>query len=257
MKKYITLLTVCCLLLTLFCGLTVSASAELPALYDRGDLLTDAEESALLAQLCEVSERVGMPISVATYLSQGESDTYYGEHFLKDFGCSLDDDHVILIITRKAGVYYEGRTYFYDLYLYGDAERRITQEEVDEILDDEGVYPNLKSGKLTEGISAFLRVTEAKLTNNPFLEALPVAFVIALIIGIIACVCVKLRYSMKHKSVDYPLEHYAKMELTEKSDLFTGSFVTKRVISSDSGGSSRGGRSGGGMGGGRGHAGGR
>lgn len=252
--RRITFLLICCLLLTALSGLTVNAASALPVLNDDGNLLTEAEEHAIFALMQSASERVGMPISVATYASNNSSDTYYGEDFLDDLGCSYREDHVMLIITKRSG------TYYYDLYLYGAAEKQISEDEVDVILDTGAVYSNLKSGALLQGVTAFLQVTEVQLTDeetrpNPFLEALPAAFVIALIIGVISCVCVKMRYSMKHKSVDYPLEHYAKMELTERSDLFTGSFVTKRVISSDSD-SSGGGRSGG-AGGGRGHAGGR
>jgi hypothetical protein len=54
--------------------------------------------------------------------------------------------------------------------------------------------------------------------------------------------------------VDYPLDQFAKLKLTGESDSFIGSFVTKRVIQSGSGGSRGGGSS---HGGGGGHAGGR
>jgi hypothetical protein len=60
-------------------------------------------------------------------------------------------------------------------------------------------------------------------------------------------------YKAKKKSVDYPLDQFAKLELTSQDDVFVGSFVTKRVIQS-SGGGGGGGSS---RGGGGGHAGGR
>ena len=53
------------------------------------------------------------------------------------------------------------------------------------------------------------------------------ALLMALVIATVTCVSVKKAYSMKKKSVDYPLDQFAKLELTEESDDFLGSASSK------------------------------
>ena len=81
-----------------------------------------------------------------------------------------------------------------------------------------------------------------------------VAAIIALAIGIGSCVAVYMAYKKKNASVDYPLERFAQLKLTEDRDEFAGTFVTRRVIQSGSGGGYGGGSA---HGGGGGHRGGR
>ena len=131
---------------------------------------------------------------------------------------------------------------------------------MDEILDHRTVLPVIKSGQIYHGASAFLTVASEKYANevtlpSPYLSALPVALILGAFVALMICLGIKKSYSTKKRSVDYPLDRFAKLELTEERDEFTGSFVTTRIISSGNGGG-RGG-SGGGSGGGRGHAGGR
>ncbi len=243
------------LLLLLSFPLSVAAEGESQArVVDRGALLTDVEEAQLLLRANSVAAAVGCAVDLVVFVDFTlDDDWYIGEDYLEDHGLSQSEDRILLIVGR------DDDEYFYDLYLYGEAETLITKSEVDVILDDTNVYGNLKYyGNLYEGLAAYLTVTEAQCLNgvnrpDPFLRALPIAFVIALAIGILVCFLVKHAYSMKRRSVDYPLEQFAKLELTERDDAFTGSFVTRRVISSGSSG----GGGGGGRGGGGGHAGGR
>ncbi len=219
---------------------------------DRGGLLSDAEE-VRLSEFAKVAyEQTGCGFYVDTHrLSRYDDDYYIGTEFLQRQRLSRRDDVILLIITYQDG------TYYYDLYLYGNGEQMITQEEANVILDTPGVFYSIKGGELELGIRAFFDAAVSQYQNetvrpNPYLRALPVAAVISAVIALAACMGVKMRYAMKNKSVDYPLDRYAKLELTEKEDVFAGSFITKRTIQSSSGGGSGGGRGGGG-----GHAGGR
>ena len=248
-----------CLLLLLPCVISVQAEETIPHVTDEYEVLPWADVMELEPMLAEISERMGCRLLVATYESEWESDRYIGEEYLEDMGLSLEDDVVLLIITKNLDSY--GDDYYYDLYLYGSAEKRITQDEADVILDTPEVYNAIKSGRLMSGILAFAEVTEAQYANetvrpSPYAMAFPVALLMALVIATVTCVSVKKAYSMKKKSVDYPLDQFAKLELTEESDDFLGSFVTRRVISTGSSGRGGGG-GGGGRGGGGGHAGGR
>ena len=145
------------------------------------------------------------------------------------------------------------RTYYYNMYTYGDANYDINQKEVNYILDDYDVYYNLKGGEIYDGAKAFFELSATAFEGRlgaPWILVILVSAVIALIIGLAVCAGVVASYKKKRASVDYPLEHFAKLELVHSNDIFKGSFVTKRVIQSSSSG-------GGGRGGGAGHRGGR
>lgn len=70
----------------------------------------------------------------------------------------------------------------------------------------------------------------AMMENSTYLTALPFAILLAVIIAVVAVVCIVRSYSMKYKQVDYPFDQYTKLNLHEKQDVFTGSHVTRRVI---------------------------
>ena len=258
-------------LLLLAAVLTLSACAgapDVPEVLDSDDLLTPGERSVLESEVRAAADAAGCAFSVVFYRSAGGSDSYLGEDYLEDYGLSDSADLVLLVVTLEdSGRDLPGDGYYYDLYLYGSASRRILQGEANAILDAGAVYGPLKSGRLAEGTGAFLELAAAEYGNgdyerSPYLRALPVAAVIALAIGGVSCMLVKRSYSVRHRPVEYPLEHFARLELTAQEDRFVGSFVTKRVISSGHGGGGgvhRGGHRGGGSrhGGGRGHAGSR
>ena len=231
--------------------LPVAAGAGIPAVTDRAALLSESEETALVSAVKAASGSLGCPVALVTYSNPDPDRNYIGEDFLRDNGLTLEDDLLLLIVKQ------ENSTYYYDLYHYGVAETLITKGEVDVILDTPDVYDNLKSGRIAEGLRAFLRVAVEEGADNdrrlnPYLATLTWAFPVSLVIALGACVGVKIRYTMKLKSVDYPLDRYARLELTDHYDLFVGKTVTRRTIQSSSGGSSGGSR-----GGGSGHAGGR
>ena len=239
-------------MLILPCAATPARAPE-TVVYDRADLLTEGHDHALSNAVRDGWESMDeCGFFVATHKMERSYDPYYtGEDFLDDRGWSYRQNLVILIITLDDGVYY------YDMYYYGKASRVIHDEEVDYILDHEDVYGNIKSGKLVEGASAFMSLAaqayEGRIAGASYAVIITVSLIIALISGVIACAGVKASYSTKKKSVDYPLDRFAKLQLTSQNDVFVGSFVTKRIIETNSGG----GHGGGGRGGGRGHAGGR
>ncbi len=251
MKKILIWVCTLCLLVT---SLILSASAAVsdPSVYDRAGLLTDAEIASLTQKIKEAEAATGCDFYVVTHKQQGPFE-YWGEDFLEDIDRTQSENIIVLIITLDRGVYY------YDLYTYGNADDKIRSTEVDVILDDDAVYSNLKGGRLYEGSSAFIDLSAKAYrgrVGTSYLTIALISFAISAVIGLIACICVYCKYKHKGKSVDYPLDRFAKLSLTEQQDVFTGSFVTRRVIQTSSG--SGGGRSGGGgRGGGGGHRGGR
>ncbi len=253
MKRLFTML----LILLTVCALPTAAfaqSAQSDAFVEDLANFFTAEEEAQLAQ--SLSQAVAHTDgSCSFYLATHEmqeffSPRYYGEDFLRKHRLNDNDNIIILIITLDDGVYY------YDMYTYGDAYGNISNKEVNYILDHNDVYDNLKGGELLDGSKAFFSLAARGYNGRVGASYVIIALVsllIALVIGAACCAGVYVSYTKRKKSVDYPLEHFARMELTENADVFVGSFVTKRVIQSNSGGSG----GGGGRGGGGGHRGGR
>ena len=253
-RVFFLLLIVSALLVLLAVPTCALAQPPEQLVFDRAGFFTSDELETVekvAFQACVDSENCAFYI--ATHESLYNDLAYVGNDFLYEHGLTYSGNIVLLVITLDHG------TYYYNMYTYGNATNRIRDQEVDFILDHDDVYPNIKSGKLLEGASAFMSLAvkayDGRIAGASYVTIVIVSFVIALIIGVVACVGVKSAYSMKKKSVDYPLNKFAKLELTDQKDVFTGSFVTKRIIDTDSGG--RGGSGGGGRGGGGGHRGGR
>ena len=250
-KLYSAIAAVLLLILTLALPVgATAASAPEKVVYDRADILSEEQEAEITTYIQQAWQEADCAFYLATHLLFDKVKPYTGEDFLEDMGLPYNPDLVLLVITM------EDATYFYDIYRFGDAETKIPQKECDIILDNADVYDNLKAGHPTKGCEAFFSLS-AQAYNQRMGVSYGIigliSFAIALVIGLISCAGVKAAYSMKHRSVDYPLDRFAKLKLTEQSDVFTGSFVTKRVIQS----SSSGGGGGSSHGGGRGHGGGR
>lgn len=249
MKKKITFLLSLLLLIAL--ALPLSAQTADQRVFDGASLLSAAEERRIADAIASAEGQSSCAFYFATYTEaavRASGDrSYLGERFLKANGLSDRDDIVILTVYR------DGYTYYYNMFYYGDAPSRISDKEVNYILDHRTVYDNIKGGNLCDGAAGFFALS-AKAYEGRVGVSYVVIGVISLIIGASigggACFGVWKSYKRKRRPIEYPLDRYAKMELTAHSDQFTGSFVTRRVIQS-----SNGGRSGGG--GGSGHAGGR
>ncbi len=238
------------LLLMILCSVPVpateSARPDIPYILDTAKLFTP-KETLLLTDAClsaEAESGVGFMIATTTR-------TLWGEDILYSYGLSDSADLVILIITLEYG------TYYYDLYTYGRSRDRISDREVDLVLDDPAVYDNLKSGNLFDGSLAFTeKAAKAIQTSNLAPSNFTPSFYLwvlvpAVILSFIICISVFASYKKKKRSTGYPLDVYTKLNVTDRQDVFVGSYVTKHRISSSSGGGRSSG--GGGRGGGGGH----
>lgn len=207
---------------------------------DKADLLTEAEEQQLITQMTEFIKKTDCHL---TFLTDFNRYDYYTTP--RELDSIAAEDLILLTVSYTNGNYY------YYLYTYGEAYSRLRDSEVDAILDADTVYSNLKSGNIYNGLSAFIRKAQPRAASFAINtdDIAPMA-VVSIIVAAICCGIVVARYKMKLKPTNYPLDKFAKLDLTEKRDIFTGSFVTRRRISSSSGGGGRsgGGRSGGGGG---------
>ena len=242
------------LLLTLLCLVAVlvfPAAAEETRVYDPSGMLTEAEASSLAARMDELSTEYGVEFYFATYVAENRYDDFYGDDYCTRVQNLNGTDAVLLVVTYEEF----NRTYYYNMYTYGDANYDINQKEVNYILDDYDVYYNLKGGEIYDGAKAFFELSATAFEGRlgaPWILVILVSAVIALIIGLAVCAGVVASYKKKRASVDYPLEHFAKLELTREKDSFVREYTTRTYVprSSSGGGGSR-------HGGGGGHRGGR
>lgn len=248
MKK----LTVLLLLLLLLVGTSLPAAAgAAPIVLDEGDMLTSEEELQLTHGCSCIA--CDYPIYLVTVENAfvSLSDT----NVLSICGIDENDDAIVLVVRTFD-------KHYYDMYTYGEAYKAFSDDEIDRILDDTNVYGYLKRGDIVNGFDAFHAACSAileehwherqeRLARAP-MTALLTALVVGVLAGGLSVLGVFLHYRKKRHGESYPLDRYAKLNLTEHSDVFVGSYVTRvRVQSNSSGGGRSGGSRGGGHRGGR------
>ena len=243
------------LLLTLLCLVAVlvfPAAAEETRVYDPSGMLTETEASSLAARMDELSTEYGVEFYFATYVAENRYDDFYGDDYCTRVQNLNGTDAVLLVVTYEEF----NRTYYYNMYTYGDANYDINQKEVNYILDTYDVYDNLKGGHVYEGSVAFFEMSAKAFTGRvgaPMAVIVVISAVIAFIIAAAIRAGIVASYKKKKASVDYPLDRFAKLELTHESDRFVREYTTRTYSPRSNGGSSGGGRHGGGGG----HRGGR
>lgn len=172
------------------------------------------------------------------------------------FDIEGDDSAVVLAIYTKG----RSADYGYTMYTFGDAYDIFSDRDVDRILDDNDVYSAIKGGRQIEaGATRFFALSGAHVAAFYAMEAadgaaraaraVPMAILVGAIAAVLAgggaSLGVFLYYRRRRRGESYPLDRYARLNLTVSQDRFVGSFVTRaRVKSSSSGGGGGGGRGG-------------
>ncbi len=243
MKK--TLFFVLTLLLLSACVLPAFAAAPTVKVIDNANRLTDAEEASLTGALTGSGNDVIYCVVTVTNRSQPSDSAMFSL-----CGCTKDDAVVALC------VYNDGTEYRYYLYTFGKADKLISDSAADRILDDNGVYGNIKGGRIAAGARAFLTAADGEYTKAVEKEArreatrvprsIGVGLLVGAVAGGIAVLIVVIVYHRKQHGEIYPLDRYARLDLTVCQDRFIGSYVTRVRVNNSS--SSSGGRSGGGGG---------
>jgi len=216
------------------------AEVDRKAIYDRAEIFSEEEIEALEKSAKQYFGDLYASVYIVTDDSNNVS--YYGEHFKAEY--KIPEDSVILIITAN-------KWHNYDIYTYGKCYYKISNAEIDNILDADDVYGNIKNGRYFEGATSFIQLSAAACQTNYF-SIVVLTVTLTAISGLIVVLSVVYNYKRKSRSDKYPLNRYCRLDLTVQRDDFRGTFVTQRRIQTGSG---RGGRSG--RGGGSGHRGGR
>ena len=250
LKKSIALALI---LLCLAVCLTLPLSAaESERVYDPAKMLNATESAQMAALLDRLSAEHGVELYLATYQADGPYDDFYGDDYCHRVKDIEGTDAILLVVTYER----LNDTYYYDMYTYGEANYAVNSKEVNYILDDSDVYNNLKNGSVYAGCEAFFTLSAQAFTGRVGMAWGIIIFLAAAIsIGIAFAVrgAVVASYRKKHASVDYPLDRYARLELTHESDAFVREYTTRSYSPRSSSGGGGGSRHGGGGG----HRGGR
>ncbi len=239
------------LLLCMATAVPVFAVSDLPRLVDNADLLTDSEESVLLARLDEISQRQQTDIVVLTVDSlDGESPMEYADDFYdyNGYGFGDNNDGVLLLVSM------EDRDWWMSTTGYGITA--ITDAGIEYISEE--FLPDLSDGDYAEAFQTYAKlcdefITQAK-TGQPYDEGhmpkepfniawnLFIAFVIGLVVALIVTNIMKNK--LKTVRFQSAAGNYIKansMNVTESRDLFLYTHVDRHAkpkeTSSSSGGS--------------------
>ncbi len=241
MKRALYLFITFIMLFTLFSIPTyASAKKQEKVVYDRVGVFTESE----IAEIEVAAKKYYAKSYASVYVVTARTATstgYDGDDFLSEYGIS--GDGIVLIINDNVN-----RNY--NIYPYGKCYSKISDSEYNEILDTPAVYNNIKSGNYKSGAIACIELCEIACRSN--VKGFVIgAFITVSIITLIFVSCTVYSYKKKSRSEKYPLNRFARLDLTLRRDDFITKFVTVHVIKSNSssGGGSRGGSRGGGRGG--------
>lgn len=239
LKRTLLAVSVVVLLLTLF---AVTASAKTSAVVDDAGLFSTEEISSIEKAAEAAGEKYGVRFFIITTEDYVEADKYnWGLRFINNNGLDENDNMIFLVISNRRGEIH------YYMYYYGMPAKRISDDEVDEILDDYTVA-GIKNANYAAAAERFIELA-GKATRVNWFVIVFVALLVGGIAGGVTAGAIYGQYKKKLQSTIYPLDKYAKMTLKDKKDTFIGKHTATVIISSGSGGRSGGGGGGGHSGG--------
>ena len=246
MKTIVRIIATLAMIFACLLTVAIPSFAGERVIYDELGIFTEEQERELISYISDEQADSSTKFTIVTDSGPLMLEEYYRELV----GASYNRSEIILVVRKNGGVYN------YDMYTYGDAHYDIDEDEINRILDHSDVFDNIKSGKVYDGVKAFVTLSAKASTGTlraPFYTYLLPCAGIALLIVSVTVVIIISRYKTKLKSPSYPLDRYARLNLTHSNDMLVDTVVTRVKIntSSHSGGRSGGGRSGGGHRGGR------
>ncbi len=250
MKKHIiilfSLLTV--LSLTLF---PTNAAEEKGHVFDNANYLTEAEEEQLEDLLAKASES-GVYYLVYTSTRYIEQDRY--DALIKKLGFSVNDDLALFAIYPPQ---LSGAAYGYNLAVYGVADKRLSYDEYNTILDHKDIMDNIYAGDLLEGLSAFPSLTQYHIEHGKGKDGyrepgfsigfnqILLTFGAMLVTFLIFFFSVRSSYRKKNKGGQYPLDQYSTTEITNRRERYSHRRISVITIARNPGGGGHGGAHGG------------
>lgn len=218
--------------------LPVLAADDIPRLVDEADLLSDEEETALMGQLDEISERQQVDLVVVTVNSlNGAGSMEFADDFFdyNGYGFGEERDGILFLISMEERDWYISTT-GYGITAVTDAGREYMSEK---FIDD------LSTGEYAAAFTTFAGlcddfITQAR-TGEPYdvdhLPKEPFEFVISLVIALGVGFVISLiatgimRSKLKTVHEQSKADNYIKkgsLKLTKEKDLFLYRHVERR-----------------------------
>jgi len=242
-KRFVYLFLTFCMLFTAV--LPAAASEYLP-LFDEPDLLTDSEETALIAKLEDIGAQHQMEVVVAAFETIGDyTPMEYADDFYdyNGYGYGENRDGLILIVVMDTSDWW--------ISTCGEAIRVFTDAGIDYI--GRQIVPYMSEGDFNTAFNEFADqcsafMAQAK-TGDPFdVHNLPkepfgvgMALVIALVAGLViaAVYTASLRGQLKSVQAQRAAAGYVKngsLQITNSRDFFLYRHVSRTVKESSSSG---------------------
>ena len=208
--------------------------------YDTQDSFSAAELAQLLQAMEEASERCGVGIYFGTLGFVPDEDD--AVRFCDQY--SIPNDAALLLYCPQ-----QNRC---ELFLYGSADKRISNSASDRILS--AIAARKQTGDLIGAVQAYADATATEYQDGVHaasVKRVVISLLLGLLAGTVTVILVCSKYRMHLRETNYPLDRFAKLDLKKQEDIFLHTTVTRRRLQSSGGksGSGGGGRSGGGRGG--------
>lgn len=238
MKKISTYLMIMFVLIA--STLPINANAQtipderlLPRLVDEADLLTESEETSILAELDSTSEELEFDIVIVTAASlNNQTAQAYADDFFdyNGYGMGEDADGILLLLCPAEGERYISTT--------GACIDMLDDAQFDTMTS--AIIPDIDAENYAEACMTYIdecrdMKTNADKENDPLPRAMLIALIVA---GVVVFTMVK-----KHKSVHKQRDavEYIKsgsVHITEEKDRYLYSHVTKTKIEKNNSSSS-------------------
>ena len=258
MKKYIVWFVIIVLIVPMTCVGTY-AEDERVRFFDNGDFLTEAQEMTVISKMDVISDSHNIDVIIlldkdlfdvdlSAYELDDEMLSYCRSFFSKH---SATGDGVMLMISL------DGQYRDYYFFSKGDCEKKINTDRSLDLIEDSS-RPFIERNDFYNASIKFLEAVDARMSAPPpavtdyILEYLPITFIVALIIALVAVLIMKAQLSSvrpKAHAGDYSVHSSFNVRLSRDIFLYRTVRKTPKPKNTSSGGGSRGGGGGGGRGG--------
>lgn len=243
MKKTIYLF----LALTFLCTFCITASASTPLrVVDGADVLTSAEENALLSKLDAISGKYSVDLAVVTVESLGgESPEAFTEDYFNSNGYGIGTDDSGIMLLFSAEVVDGGRDYYV---YYSGIGYDALNSDVEDLKD--AIVGYLRDDDFVNAFDTFAEecqwYLDVEINGVPFNvgKSLIVSLVIGFIIALISVSVMKGKLKsvhFRHEAANYQVA--GSLKITDSRDIFLYRNVTRRARPQNNSGGSRGGGS--------------
>lgn len=253
MKKIISVLfaiiLICSVTLTSFAENNQSETVKLPRLVDYADILSDSEESKLLAKLDEISERQKFDVVIVTVDTlDGKTPMIYADDFYdyNGYGMGENNDGVLLLVSMEERDWWITTT-GYGITAFTDAGIDYISDKFLPDMSDDNYYSSFNT--YVELCDDF--ITQAKtgkpydtgnLPKKPFpvFLSLGVALLVGFVIALISVSYMKSKLkTVRHQSAASDYTKQGSMNISESRDLFLYKKFDRKPKPKDNGSGSR------------------